>query len=142
VGKFDKFKIEETEQELERLRDEYWEKVKRAPKPGSVDKATELWIRNVIMRHGWLRSKLRSSVIQAARIERGRYRCACCKGEFKSTEIEVDHKYSRVGFEGEVTLQEFVNNTFCSPEGLSALCKSCHRHRTSRERAEALKKRK
>lgn len=134
-SKFAKFAISNEEEELENKRQAYWELASAAPKPGPIDRATELWLRSVVMRSGWLRSKLRSGVIQAARIERGQYRCASCKDIFKANELEVDHQYSRVGFSGEeVSFTEFVNNTFCDPQYLAALCKPCHKWRTARER--------
>ena len=139
MSKFDKFKISDEEEELEEARNAYYELVSKSPKPAPVDRATELWLRNVVMRSGWLRSKLRSGVVQAARIERGKYRCACCKGVFKANEIQVDHGYQRVGFETDVTFKEFIDNTFCDPKHLHAVCIPCHKARTAKDRLKAKK---
>lgn len=139
MGKFDKFKVSSEEEQLEEAREAYYQLVSSAPKPGPIDRATELWLRSVIMRSAWLRSKLRSSVVQRARIARGQYECACCKGVFKSQEIEVDHGYQRVGFDGDVSLKDFIDNTFCDPKYLFAVCKPCHRARTTRDRAKVKK---
>lgn len=60
------------------------------------------------------------------------YQCACCKGWFKGTEVQVDH------IEGAGSTLEgwdsFIERLFCGVEGLQILCKSCHNTKTQEEK--------
>lgn len=137
MTKFANFKVDEEEQELERLREDYWLKAQQAPPGKPIDKSTEMFVKSVILRHGWLRSRLRSDIIKNARVTRGMYQCACCKKQtFKATDLEIDHLYSRSGFRNDTNLIQWINNTFCEPQYLAAVCKICHRAKTAKDRAE------
>jgi len=130
MSKFANFKVSD----VELLQEEYWEKCKLVQPNDILDKATVMFVKSVIMRSGWLRSRLRSNVVKAARVERGKYKCACCGGLFKATEIQVDHMYARAGFRGEGSFEQWLKNTFCKPSGLAAVCVPCHKAKSRRER--------
>lgn len=63
------------------------------------------------------------------------YRCAKCKEEFTSTNVEVDHKKPvvdpAVGF---VDWNTFIDRLFITSKGLQVLCKSCHKQKSDKER--------
>jgi 5-methylcytosine-specific restriction endonuclease McrA len=133
MSKFANFQVSDLEQKQE----DYYQLTKQSSPGGPLDKSTIAFIKSVVMRHGWLRSSLRSSIITKARISRGVYECFCCKGQFKAVELSVDHLYQRQGFSGqEVSFEQWLRNTFCSPDNLKAICKNCHNVRTQRDRRE------
>jgi len=76
----------------------------------------------------------------------GVYECASCKGEFLSTDIEVDHKIPVINPDtGFTTWDEFINRLFCKASNLQVLCKTCHRAKSGKEtviRTAARRKRK
>ena len=132
MGKFDNFKIDKEDAELEAKRDNYWEKCKQLEPDDNLSRSTELFIRNIIDRNGWLRSQLRSNAIKKARVERGSYKCGCCGGLFKANELNVDHEFPR-GY-GNPDLIQYVARTFCSPDRLTVLCVPCHKSKSAKEK--------
>lgn len=130
-------KFKEFNTDLEQKYEEYYELTKKSLPGKPLDKGTINFIKSVIMKHGWLRSSLRSSVIKKACITRGVYKCACCEQTFKAVELSVDHLHQRQGFSGEeISFEQWLRNTFCSPDDLRAICKTCHNVRTQRDRRE------
>lgn len=71
------------------------------------------------------------------------HRCADCKEEVTSANVQVDHISPivdpKVGF---TTWDEFIDKLFCGVENLQVLCKKCHAVKTKEERAEATLQRK
>jgi 5-methylcytosine-specific restriction endonuclease McrA len=64
---------------------------------------------------------------RSARVERGLYECATCKGKFRSGEYAIDHIIPLVSVkEGYTTWDEVINNLFCDKEGFQILCHPCH----------------
>lgn len=65
-----------------------------------------------------------------------RYSCEHCHNEFKSNEVEVDHKNPVVQLyesANDMSVELYVNRVFCSPLNLQLLCKACHKVKTDRE---------
>ena len=63
------------------------------------------------------------------------YRCAMCKEEFTSTNVEVDHIEScvdpAVGF---VSWDEYIKRMFCDKDNFQILCTTCHSEKTKLEK--------
>lgn len=72
----------------------------------------------------------RKQVLAAARVERGVYKCSHCNGLFGRNDINVDHTDPVVRVEGWDNWDGIINRLFCAPEGLSVLCKPCHKSKT------------
>lgn len=65
-----------------------------------------------------------------------RYSCECCKKEFKTNEVQVDHKNQVVQLyesANDMTIDNYINRVFCSSLNLQLLCKSCHDDKTKKE---------
>lgn len=63
------------------------------------------------------------------------YTCAICQEEFTAKDIEIDHIIPVVSpTKGFTTWDSFISNLFCQKENLQAVCKSCHKEKTARER--------
>lgn len=62
------------------------------------------------------------------------YRCAMCKKEFTSTNVQVDHTTPVVGSEGFVDWNTYVDRMYCDVVELQVLCRECHSNKTSIER--------
>lgn len=63
------------------------------------------------------------------------YECNICKQEFTSKDIEIDHIIPIVdpafGF---INWDDFIQKLYCSKQNLQAICKSCHKIKTKKER--------
>lgn len=63
------------------------------------------------------------------------YLCASCNKEFTAKDIEIDHIIPIVSpTTGFTTWDSFINGLFCGKENLQAICKPCHKEKTTRER--------
>lgn len=66
------------------------------------------------------------------------YRCASCKEEFTSTNVEVDHIVPvippSIGF---TTWDNFINALFCDNDNLQVLCIPCHKIKSKQEKGTA-----
>lgn len=88
----------------------------------------------------WLTNKLRrlsfqwpprQQAIRNARIERGIYKCASCKGQFGPKEIQLDHIVPVIDEEiGFVDFNTYIDRLFCAEENFQVLCKPCHETKT------------
>jgi len=95
--------------------------------PPPLSKPQEAFVKSVLKRHGWLKSKTRQEVLVASRVSRGLYKCASCAELFGPSDVEVDHKCSVVQPGGENSLLDFMRRLFCPKEYLAVLCRRCHR---------------
>ncbi|MGL5078376.1 MAG: HNH endonuclease [Waterburya sp.] len=78
----------------------------------------------------------RKKVLDAARIERGRYRCAHCNLIFGPKEISLDHINPVVPTNGWDNWDGYITRLYCEPEGLQVLCDPCHDKKTKTEEKE------
>lgn len=92
----------------------------------------------------WLKQKLRrisyqfperKEAIRSARVARGKYKCAMCKGEnFGPKEIQLDHIHPvidpHVGF---VDWNTYIDRLFCDVSMWQILCRPCHNTKTDME---------
>lgn len=91
----------------------------------------------------WLREKLRRLSYQwpprthaknLAKIDRGKYRCACCKNIFGLKDISLDHIDPVIGPEGFINIQTYIERLFCPANGFQVLCSGCHDQKTLEEK--------
>ena len=84
----------------------------------------------------------RTKAMQAARVDRGLYECASCKGRFKSGEYHLDHIDSVVPIDGgnrrkddpkRVDFNLYIDRLFVPPEKYQLLCIRCHDSKTQLE---------
>lgn len=62
--------------------------------------------------------------------------CALCLDEFPSTQIQVDH-VNPIGSTS--TWDEFIARLFCEKDNLQAVCLTCHKAKTLKERQDESK---
>jgi 5-methylcytosine-specific restriction endonuclease McrA len=100
---------------------------------------------------GWVTVKLRraslmwpgrTKAMQAARVDRGLYECAMCKGRFRKGEYHLDHIDSVVPIDGgnrrkdnpaRVDFNMYIDRLFVGPEQYQVLCTQCHSSKTALE---------
>jgi 5-methylcytosine-specific restriction endonuclease McrA len=94
------------------------------------------------LRRAWTKYPVRYQVMDAAKSPykgtdkrtRWVYKCATCKKNFKSTEVNVDHINPAGTLTKYSDLPKFVQNLFCEADNLQVLCKTCHDKKTKEER--------
>lgn len=84
----------------------------------------------------WLRSPERYAAIKAARVSRGLYLCASCKGAFGVKGIAVDHIEPCGRLTSLQDASAFLERLFHGR--LQVLCRDCHAAKTKMERAHRL----
>jgi len=62
------------------------------------------------------------------------YQCAECKKYYPNKVVVVDHIKPAGSLKDYKDLPDFVENMFCSEDGLQVLCKPCHYLKTMEER--------
>jgi len=63
------------------------------------------------------------------------YRCASCKGEFPSSEVQVDHIIPVISpVDGFIDWNTYIDRLFCDKDNLQVLCTECHDKKTATER--------
>lgn len=77
----------------------------------------------------------RSKAIKAARVERGRYKCATCGDtSLKNGEYVLDHRSPVVPLEGwNGSWDIYIERMFVKAEGFQVLCNPCHDIKTETE---------
>lgn len=84
----------------------------------------------------------RTKALQAARVDRGLYKCAICEGKFKKGEYHLDHIDSVVPIDGgnrrkddlsRVDFNLYIDRLFVPPEKYQVLCINCHDSKTKLE---------
>jgi 5-methylcytosine-specific restriction endonuclease McrA len=76
------------------------------------------------LRRTWGRSTQRRAALKKARVERGKYKCACCGEIVQRKNIEVDHIKPVGRFED---FDTYIERLFCPTKELQILCLQCHR---------------
>lgn len=61
------------------------------------------------------------------------YKCNSCRGEFTSTNIEVNHISPVIPLTGFDSWDQVIDRMFCEKDGLEAVCKPCHKKITKLE---------
>ena len=79
------------------------------------------------LRRLWLYSDQRKACLTAARVSRGKYRCAKCNELFGPKEVQVDH-IIEIG--KLISWDDWITKLFCDVSNLQVLCKSCHLAKT------------
>lgn len=84
-----------------------------------------------ILRRGSFHWRARTEAMQAARIERGKYKCAMCEETFGPKEVDLDHVEPVVDPKtGFTTWDDYINRLYCPAEGFQVICHSCHDFKT------------
>lgn len=84
-----------------------------------------------LLRRGTFHWRARTEAMTAARVERGKYKCASCGDLFGPKEVDLDHNEPVVDPKhGFTTWDDYINRLFCPAEGFSVLCKQCHENKT------------
>jgi len=94
------------------------------------------------LRKLWLYSPERREALAKARIERGVYCCSSCHAHIGRKELAVDHIEPVTPLTGFDSWDGLIERLFCSPEGLTVLCKPCHKVKTKAENASRKKHKK
>lgn len=112
------------------------------PVEGWTDNKYYSFIRSAL-RKAWLKYPNRYRALNNARlpyklVRKGRrvygYECNCCKGEFTTSNVVVDHIEPCGKLLSYEDFPEFVSNLFCELDNLQVLCKTCHYDKTCEER--------
>lgn len=75
-----------------------------------------------------------NSAKAAARVSRGRYKCAKCQKQFRNGEFQMDHIQPVIQpGEGFRSYDDFISRLYCGASGLQLLCKPCHQKKTNKE---------
>jgi 5-methylcytosine-specific restriction endonuclease McrA len=87
-----------------------------------------------LLRRGSFHWKARNDALVAARVERGKYKCASCEDLFGPKEVQIDHIFPVVDpKKGFTTFDDYIERLFCETEGFQILCTSCHDAKTKIE---------
>lgn len=73
----------------------------------------------------------RTEAKAAARVERGRYKCAYCGNIFGPGEIELDHRVPVINIRTSFTnWDDYINSLFCDSSNFAVTCRPCHSSKT------------
>jgi hypothetical protein len=88
-----------------------------------------------ILRHRSLYWYARNECIKRARVARGKYACAKCKGIFSRKQISVDHINPVINITtGWCGWDTFIHSLYCPVDNLQVLCRDkCHAAKTQKE---------
>jgi len=89
-----------------------------------------------LLRRGTFHWRARTEAMTAARVERGKYKCASCEDLFGPKEVALDHIKPvvdpKVGF---TTWDSYIERLFCPAEDFQVICNACHDQKTMIEDA-------
>jgi hypothetical protein len=84
-----------------------------------------------LLRRGSFHWRARTEAMTAARVERGKYKCATCEDLFGPKEVALDHIQPVVDPKaGFTTWDDYIARLFCAAEGFQVICNSCHDAKT------------
>lgn len=87
-----------------------------------------------LLRRGTFHWRARSEAMSAARVERGRYKCAECQDLFGPKEIILDHIEPVVDPKtGFTNWDDYIKRMFPPAEGFQVLCSACSDTKTQIE---------
>lgn len=86
-----------------------------------------------VLRRGTYKWPARGIAAGNARVSRGVYECAKCKGHFGRKEIDIDHIVPVIPLHGTDDWNLIIERLFCDSSGLQVLCKKCHKEKTQFE---------
>lgn len=84
-----------------------------------------------LLRRGTFHWRARTEAMTAARVERGKYKCAHCQDLFGPKEVDLDHRDPVVDPKtGFTTWDDYINRLFPPADMWDVLCKQCHENKT------------
>jgi 5-methylcytosine-specific restriction endonuclease McrA len=84
-----------------------------------------------LLRRGTFHWRARTEAMTAARVERGKYKCASCQDLFGPKEVDLDHRHPVVDPKtGFTTWDDYINRLFPPADQWDVLCKQCHENKT------------
>jgi ssDNA-binding Zn-finger/Zn-ribbon topoisomerase 1 len=87
------------------------------------------------LRSGSYKFPPRGEAIKKARVERGKYKCACCGEIVGAKDFVVDHIECVVPIEtGFTNWDDYITRMFCDVDGYQILCTTCNTSKTLVER--------
>jgi len=86
------------------------------------------------LRRASYRWKGRTEAFRAARVDRGKYKCASCAGIFGNKEVQLDHISPIVPVRGWDSWDGYIERLFCPGSGYQCVCKNCHSSKTLLEK--------
>lgn len=86
------------------------------------------------LRRASYRWKGRTEAFRAARVDRGKYKCASCTGLFSNKEVQLDHIDPIVPVRGWDSWDGYIERLFCPGSGYQVCCRSCHASKTLLEK--------
>lgn len=103
------------------------------PKKIDWNKKRIAFVKQALRRYS-LRWPARQEAIKAARIDRGKYKCALCERIVGPNDFNVDHIIPvddvNTGF---TTWDSYIDRLLCEPSNLQLLCTTCHDAKTLQE---------
>jgi hypothetical protein len=119
-----------------------------SPIPSWTPAKFKQWVIS-LLRKGTLRWPPRNDVLKSARTGKKlnkltnrmsfHYKCNCCKKEYPSSQVCVDHIIPVVDVNtGFTSWDEYISRMFCSKDGFQVLCKDCHDSKTVEEQSRRL----
>lgn len=116
--------------------------LKKLNPDGSIKESTAMSMVRSAIRQVWMRAPNKLAVLEQARIPdmnpatrtKWLFECAICKGKFKATDVEVDHKRGNQKFTKPEDFLSFWDNILNVPaSGLQVLCCEDHSVKTYQE---------
>lgn len=87
-----------------------------------------------LLRRGSFHWKARNDALVAARVSRGKYKCAACGDLFGPREVQIDHIFPvvdpKVGF---TSFDDYIERLFCDEDKFQILCLADHENKTKIE---------
>ena len=94
------------------------------------------YIINILRRATYRQWKPRSDALKAARITRGRYKCALCgREDVERSELQLDHKIPVIDERGMMgmTIEEIIVRMMPQLDGWQVICTTCHKIKSDSE---------
>ncbi len=101
-----------------------------------IDKYRHMLVMGTLRRASY-RWPPRNEAMREAKISRGIYKCAACKGEFRRKDVQMDHREPVVDPKsGFIGWESYIERLLPDRCGWQCLCRPCHNSKSKAENAE------